>query len=128
MSESKSSHPRVLIVDDDVEGRELLAEILEREGYAVSKAENGRVALGTLELNSPHLILLDLNMPIMNGYEFMKRLGQLPNWAPVIVITAEEPIAISNAAAMLRKPVDISRLLGLMKRLNPASSGPTQPE
>jgi CheY-like chemotaxis protein len=82
----------VLIVEDDPATRELLARLLESEGWAVASAENGRVALDALERHTPSLILLDLMMPVMDGCQFATTLRRQPRWReiPVIVLTAKD--------------------------------------
>jgi two-component system chemotaxis response regulator CheY len=119
MAKLISPRPSVLVVDDEPEARELMAEILEREGYKVAVAVNGQQALQSIQKVMPDLILLDLNMPVMNGRQFMSRLEQLPAraTASVIVITAQEPRTLPGAAAILRKPIDVRMLLGLLRQL-----------
>jgi GAF domain-containing protein/DNA-binding response OmpR family regulator len=82
----------VLVVDDDAEVRQLLRRMLESEGFAVVEAENGRVALERLRGESPSLILLDLMMPEMDGFEFLAELRRHEDWRaiPVVVITARD--------------------------------------
>jgi len=82
----------VLVVDDDAEVRQLLRRMLESEGFAVMKAENGRVALERLRGEAPSLILLDLMMPEMDGFEFVAELRRHESWhtIPVVVITARD--------------------------------------
>jgi PAS domain S-box-containing protein len=82
----------VLIVDDETGARELLRRIVEKEGLQAVEAENGREALVRLRESPPALILLDLMMPEMDGFEFLEELrGQEAGRAiPVIVITAKE--------------------------------------
>jgi GAF domain-containing protein/DNA-binding response OmpR family regulator/anti-sigma regulatory factor (Ser/Thr protein kinase) len=82
----------VLVVDDDAEVRQLLRRMLESEGFAVVEAENGRVALERLRGESPSLILLDLMMPEMDGFEFVAELRRHEDWRaiPVVVITARD--------------------------------------
>jgi CheY-like chemotaxis protein len=82
----------VLVVDDDAEVRQLLRRMLESEGFAVVEAENGRVALERLRGESPSLILLDLMMPEMDGFEFVAELRRHEGWRaiPVVVITARD--------------------------------------
>jgi GAF domain-containing protein/CheY-like chemotaxis protein len=82
----------VLVVDDDAEVRQLLRRMLELEGFAVVEAENGRVALERLRGTSPSLILLDLMMPEMDGFEFVAELRRHEGWRaiPVVVITARD--------------------------------------
>jgi GAF domain-containing protein/CheY-like chemotaxis protein len=82
----------VLVVDDDAEVRQLLRRMLEPEGFAVVEAENGRVALERLHGEPPTLILLDLMMPEMDGFEFVTELRRHEGWRaiPVVVITARD--------------------------------------
>jgi len=82
----------VLVIEDDPSAREMLRRTLEKDGWAVAEAPNGRVGLERLAATAPALILLDLMMPEMDGFEFMdalRRDGQRPR-VPVIVITAKD--------------------------------------
>ena len=80
----------ILIVDDTPENLRLLSNLLEQQGYLVRPALNGTLALKTAELNPPDLVLLDVNMPDMNGYEVCRRLKANPRLAdiPVLFISA----------------------------------------
>jgi CheY-like chemotaxis protein len=82
----------VLIVEDDADARELMRRTLEKEGWSVMEAANGRVALQYVSQNAPQLILLDLMMPEMNGCQFVTELRSRPEWRsiPVVVLTAKE--------------------------------------
>jgi GAF domain-containing protein/CheY-like chemotaxis protein/anti-sigma regulatory factor (Ser/Thr protein kinase) len=82
----------VLVVDDDATVRQLLRRMLESEGYAVVEAENGRGALATLREARPSVVLLDLMMPEMDGFEFVAELRRHEPWRtiPVIVVTARD--------------------------------------
>jgi CheY-like chemotaxis protein len=82
----------VLVVDDDPETREMVRRILEREGLRVTEAENGRVALEVVARDVPSLILLDLVMPEMDGFEFVLLLRQSPTGkdVPVVVLTSKD--------------------------------------
>jgi CheY-like chemotaxis protein len=82
----------VLVVEDEAAMRKLLQKVLEQEGWAVTEAEDGKVALARLELDRPDLVLLDLMMPEMDGFEFLKHLrGQENGYnIPVIVVTAKD--------------------------------------
>jgi GAF domain-containing protein/CheY-like chemotaxis protein len=82
----------ILVVDDDVTVRHLFRRILEPEGYAVVEAENGRVALERLREVSPSVILLDLMMPEMDGFDFAAELRRHEVWReiPIIVVTARD--------------------------------------
>ena len=80
----------VMIVEDDLVVRELMAEMLKNEGWRVFKAENGEVALEHIDDKQPSLILLDLLMPVMDGFEFVARLREQERWRkiPVVVLTS----------------------------------------
>ena len=82
----------VLVVDDDHEVRRLLRRMLEPEGYTVVEAENGRAALAHLRDGAPSVILLDLMMPEMDGFEFAAEFRRHEAWRaiPIIVITARD--------------------------------------
>jgi CheY-like chemotaxis protein len=82
----------VLVVDDDLEVRQLLGRMLEPEGYTVVEAENGRAALERLRDVSPSVVLLDLMMPEMDGFEFVAefRRHEASRGIPIVVITARD--------------------------------------
>jgi CheY-like chemotaxis protein len=92
--ERHSSDPEggVLVVDDDPEVREMVRRALEREGWRVDEAENGRVALERLAVWSPSLILLDLMMPVMDGFEFVMEMRRMEaaRTIPIVVVTAKD--------------------------------------
>ena len=81
----------VLIVDDDKLTRDLVKRSLESEGFQVVEANNGRIALEQMESTKPGLILLDLLMPEMDGFEFLAELRRQERWRsiPVVVVTAK---------------------------------------
>jgi len=88
-------HPQpgpILVVEDDPDTREILQRLLEKEGCQVIAAENGRVALERLAESRPMLILLDLMMPEMDGFQFIDRVRQHENWRtiPIVVVTAKD--------------------------------------
>ncbi|MBA3762201.1 MAG: response regulator [Chthoniobacterales bacterium] len=82
----------VLMVEDDPATRSITRNILEKEGWKVSEAENGREGLECMEQERPSLILLDLMMPEMDGFEFADRVRQHPEWRfiPIVVMTAKD--------------------------------------
>ncbi len=82
----------VLLVEDDPATREVTRAILEKEGWKVSVAENGRVALECMERERPSVILLDLIMPEMDGFEFAAQVRRHPEWRsiPIVVLTARD--------------------------------------
>jgi PAS domain S-box-containing protein len=89
---SKNAPRVVLIVDDDDATRQVVSRTLTREGWTVVEAENGRVAMDRLKHHEPNLILLDLAMPEMDGFEFLTALrkGGLHSGIPVVVLTSKD--------------------------------------
>jgi CheY-like chemotaxis protein len=89
-----------LVVDDESHQREIVRRMLESEGWTVDEAQHGRDALDRLEHSAPALILLDLIMPEMDGFEFLHELAQRETWKtiPVIVITAKDLSAEERTA------------------------------
>lgn len=83
----------VLVVEDDALTRQILRRLLEREGWRVTEAENGRVGLERIAERVPGLVLLDLMMPEMDGFEFVTELRKREDgWhVPVVVLTAKDP-------------------------------------
>jgi CheY-like chemotaxis protein len=82
----------VLIVEDDAPTRDVLHRSLEKQGWQVAEAENGRVGLSRVAEHTPGLVLLDLMMPEMDGFEFLSELRQNPSWQsiPVVVLTSKD--------------------------------------
>jgi len=82
----------VLLVEDDPETREVMARTLEKAGWTVSEAGNGQEALDIMSGLHPRLILLDLMMPVMDGFDFLTAMRTRPEWQhiPVIVLTAKD--------------------------------------
>ena len=108
----RAGHPtRVLIVEDDPAQCEFMRTALEAAGYLVDQAEDGRAALARLQKSTPNVIVLDLMMPRMDGFEFAAALQQEAKWRrlPVIVVTAMDLTAEdrrrlqATAARILRK-------------------------
>ena len=89
---SAADNSAVLLVEDDTETREIMARTLKKSGWAVSEAENGQEALDILGSLEPRLILLDLMMPVMDGFAFLAALRARPEWQhiPVVVVTAKD--------------------------------------
>ena len=107
----------ILIVDDDSSVRLMLARVLSDEGYGVLTAANGVDALGLASTMTFDLILLDLTMPGINGWETLKELcaKSLAPSGSVIIITArpnqQAAAAAAGVAAVLEKPLDFPRLI-----------------
>lgn len=83
--------PLILVVDDDPDTRSMVRTILESSSFNVKEAENGKIALERIEELKPNLILLDINMPEMNGYDVVIHLKQKPDTQniPIIMLTAK---------------------------------------
>jgi DNA-binding response OmpR family regulator len=108
--------PRVLVVDDEADAVELLQEFLSAKGYEVLTAHDGEEALRAVREERPHLILLDIRMPGMNGLEVLRRVRQIDQEVGVIVVTAvseeetgREALAL-GAFDYIVKPLDLAYL------------------
>jgi DNA-binding NtrC family response regulator len=114
------SHDTILVVDDDPAILEVVTELLELEGYSVTTATNGREALSVLTSVTPCVMLLDMRMPIMDGWALSNEMKKRGIALPVVVMTAAqnakawaEEVA---AAAFLAKPFHIGDVLATVKR------------
>lgn len=109
---------RVLVVDDELDIREAVTEVLSYEGHEVVTACDGAEALVKCAALHPDLVLLDLMMPGMNGWEF--RAAQLRDAAiaeiPVVVLSALGRVSTIDALAFLPKPFSLDDLLELVRR------------
>lgn len=115
---------KILIVEDDLDIRELLAEILTDEGYLVATAENGKIGLDYLIAcqpgERPDCIILDLMMPVMNGLQVLEKLQQCHTHdlaqIPIIIATAkgspkEDLSNLPSNVKKIRKPMDVNELI-----------------
>lgn len=114
--------PNVLVVEDDAALRELLALILEGEGLDVETAANGKEALDRITSRSPSVILLDMSMPVMDGWQFCRELDRRSGPRPriIVVTAATDPARRADevhADAWLAKPFDRDRLVTVVHRL-----------
>lgn len=112
--------PHVLIVDDDPDGRELLDSLLQHHGYETVTACHGREGLERATEQPPALVLLDLVMPVMNGWEFRQRQLQTPAISdiPVICVTADREASGSGevlGAPCLEKPVNLDIVMAAVR-------------
>ena len=114
-------HPcHIMLVDDDKDFSEILKVILEEEGYEVVTAADGQIALNLLrEGLSPEVILLDLRMPVMDGFEFEaeRQKEELAKHAALLIISSE-PVNVSKHLgpdAVMRKPFDGHKLAELAR-------------
>ncbi len=85
-------HPTVLVIDDDATTREMMENMLQKAGWRVMQAGDGEAGLARLGEHIPQLILLDLIMPHMDGFQFLEQLRQKPEWSdiPVVVLSAKD--------------------------------------
>ena len=104
---------RVLVVDDEPEIAHTLAEVLGFEGYSVAVACDGVQAFEQIPCFNPDVILLDLMMPRMTGFEVLERLREERNRTPVIVVSANQGYEAEDlkVAGKVRKPIDLQHLL-----------------
>ena len=113
--------PRILVVDDDPAIRTTMADILECEGYAVDTASNGLEALDRLEQAPPAAVLLDMRMPVLDGWGFMRKLRAKQIRLPVLVVTAAQNARAwaeeVGAQGFIAKPFDIADLVAELERV-----------
>lgn len=88
---SQRDNHHVLVIEDDATTSELVTRLLQKEGYTVAQAGNGRLALEEMARRVPELILLDLMMPEMDGFQFIAELRKQETWReiPIVVVTAK---------------------------------------
>jgi CheY-like chemotaxis protein len=116
---------KILIAEDNAVNRELLRELLEMRGYAVEEACDGQEALHMIEQTNPDLLLLDIGMPVLDGFAVVRRIRENPHLAPlpVVAVTAyamqgdREKILNSQFDGYLSKPVDARSLAAELDRL-----------
>jgi two-component system, OmpR family, response regulator len=104
----------VLVVDDEQALQALFAQVLANAGFCVDVAADGREALSKIAAHPPDLVLLDIMMPVMDGWEVLAQLGRTPDHPPVIVLSAYpnvERAAGAGAVACLGKPFSLSVLV-----------------
>ena len=121
------SRAKIIIVDDDRETRELLAMALQMEDFEVSQAANGLRLISTLHVDRPDLILLDVNMSWIDGFELCRAVRKNEEFKniPVIFISARSSAADvkrgieAGAADYFTKPVELPTLIARIKELIP---------
>jgi CheY-like chemotaxis protein len=115
----------ILIAEDNATNRELLRELLEMRGHAVIEACNGQEALDVLEQTRPDLLLLDVGMPVLDGFAVVQSIRENPRLAtlPVLAVTAyamqgdREKVLNSGFDGYLTKPINARALEGELHRL-----------
>ena len=131
--------PKVTIVDDDRDTREMLTLALQLEGFEVSQAANGLRLISAMHVDRPDVILLDVMMSWIDGFELCRAIKKNPTFGdiPVVFITArkspedERAGREAGAADYLTKPLDVDRLIERIREMlaarqasRPPSSGP----
>jgi len=105
----------ILIVDDEVCGRETLRDLLEDEGYEVMVAGDGSEALHQLETKPPTLLILDLRMPGMNGNALYDEMQKSPGLAKIpVVVTTSDPTRAPIGVPTLGKPLRLDKVLSIV--------------
>jgi CheY-like chemotaxis protein len=121
----EGNRQRILVADDNAENRQLVVSLLGRIGFIVAEATNGQMALAVARTTLPDLILMDLVMPIMNGFEALQHLADYPELAHVKVMAFSANVFEQNQQRSFRegfddfvaKPVDVDNLLTKIGRL-----------
>ena len=127
MSDKKT----ILYVEDNPDNRNLIRRVLEAEGYALIEASNASAALSTLENGNPDLILMDINMPDMDGYTLTARIRSMPahTHVPIVAVTANvmrgdrEKSLEAGCDGYIQKPIDIDTLPQQIERFMRNANG-----
>jgi CheY-like chemotaxis protein len=121
----------VLLVEDDPALRKTAAAALTLCGHDVASAEDGFEALTHVDALRPHIVVLDLHMPDMDGWEFLRRFRALPDCAaiPVVVMSAEVRVAVDelDVQAFFPKPFDLDEFIDVVEQFLAAPTGHGQP-
>ena len=129
--------PRILLIDDNAENRDWLSRRLERRGFEVLVAVDGRAGIDTALAEKPDLVLMDMNMPQIDGWEATRQIKAAMPTLPVIALTAHalagdrERALEAGCTDYHTKPIDFDKLLSQIELLlesaapNPAPPAPT---
>jgi two-component system cell cycle response regulator DivK len=120
---------RILVVEDDAQNSYLIGFILEKSGYEVSTAVDGEQAVAAVDSSKPDLILMDMLLPKMNGYEATRAIKAKPDAAgiPIIALTAysmkgdREKILEAGCDGYISKPIDPETFVSQMEEYLPAA-------
>lgn len=123
---------RILVIDDSALSRQLLEDALKPRGYEVIMATDGEDGFNAFKKTQPHLILMDVVMPQMNGWETCVRIRRAAQTqaVPIIIMTSKntpQDMLQSfevGADEFIAKPINIGELLGMISRLLPSNGGP----
>lgn len=127
----------VLVVDDYDDGRLMLKRLLELKGFSVSEASNGEEAVESVRRRCPDLILMDLNMPRMDGLTAARKIREcreLCSGVPMVAVTAYDTYGMKEAAeeagcdAYVAKPIDDAEFERTLRRLLPSLLWQTGPD
>jgi len=115
--------PDILVIDDDPAILATVADILHDEGYGVRQASNGLEGLAAVEQQRPALILLDMRMPVLDGWGFVQAMQERGLVVPLVVMTAAQDARRwaheVGATGVLAKPFDLLELLAVVEQLVP---------
>ena len=116
---------RILVVDDDADIREALRALLELRGHRVAEAPDGATALQLAEANKPDIVILDIGLPAVDGFEVAERLSSLPGTTPFVIglsgFAQDKDFARARHGgfdAYLSKPAGVDELLRLIERVS----------
>ncbi|KAM3097368.1 PleD family two-component system response regulator [Phormidesmis sp. 146-35] len=123
---------RILIVDDVADNLFLLQTVLETEGYLVESATDGTSALNQFQASPPDLVLLDIMMPGLNGYQVAQRIRQ-SSWVPIVFMTAHDelstlPYSEIGVNDLIRKPIDFDELFKKIQGFARSATEPPKPQ
>lgn len=120
-TQSRRRPPRVLLVDDDATFLDVISIPFRRAGFDIQRATDGAMAMETVEILPPDLIVTDLQMPAIDGTELARRVGALlgSGAPPVVLVTASGPLPASlpGVARVLTKPLSLSELMSVVDEL-----------